>query len=54
MKFLAICTVSSAPLPARGTLRIGMGGFTSPADIDFAVAALAAAHASVALHPIEA
>lgn len=39
---------------ARGTLRIGLGRFTSPADIDFAVAALAAAHASVASHPIEA
>ena len=39
---------------ARRTLRIGIGRFTSPADIDFAVAALAAAHASVASHPIEA
>jgi 2Fe-2S ferredoxin len=32
-------------------LRIGPRGFTSPADIDFAVAALAAAQASVASHP---
>ena len=39
---------------ARRTLRIGIGRFTSPADIDFAVAALAAAHASVASHPVEA
>ncbi|MDA8248982.1 MAG: aminotransferase class V-fold PLP-dependent enzyme [Rhodospirillales bacterium] len=39
---------------ARRTLRIGIGRFTSPADIDFAAAALAAAHASVACHPIEA
>ncbi len=39
---------------ARRTLRIGIGRFTSPADIDFAVAALAAAHASVASQRIEA
>jgi cysteine desulfurase len=39
---------------ARRTLRIGLGRFTSPADIDFAVAALAAAHARAASHLIEA
>ena len=39
---------------ARRTLRIGIGRFTSPADIDFAVAALAAAHASVASQRTEA
>jgi cysteine desulfurase len=43
----------SADAAAR-TLRIGIGRFTSPADIDFAVAALAAAHASVAHIPAEA
>jgi len=30
---------------ASRTLRIGLGRFTSPADIDHAVAALTAAHA---------
>lgn len=39
---------------AARTLRIGIGRFTSPADIDFAVAALAAAHAAVADQRIEA
>jgi cysteine desulfurase len=39
---------------ARRTLRIGIGRFTSPADIDFAVAALAAAHGEVASQRIEA
>jgi cysteine desulfurase len=29
---------------ASRTLRIGIGRFTSPADIDYAAAALAAAH----------
>jgi cysteine desulfurase len=33
---------------AASTLRIGMGRFTSAADIDYAAAALAAAHAAVA------
>jgi cysteine desulfurase len=37
---------------AGKTLRIGVGRFTSPADIDYAAAALAAAHAAgVAGHP---
>ncbi len=36
------------PARAARTLRIGVGRFTSAADIDFAVAALAAAHAAVA------
>jgi len=39
---------------ARRTLRIGIGRFTSAADIDFAAEALAAAHASVAHARIEA
>ena len=39
---------------ARRTLRIGIGRFTSPADIDFAADALVAAHVSVARAPIEA
>jgi len=39
---------------AKRTLRIGIGRFTSAADIDFAAAALAAAHASVAHARIEA
>ena len=39
---------------ARRTLRIGIGRFTSAADIDFAANALAAAHASVATARIEA
>ena len=39
---------------ARRTLRIGIGRFTSAADIDFAAAALAAAHAERATAPIEA
>jgi cysteine desulfurase len=39
---------------ARRTLRIGIGRFTSAADIDFAADALAAAHASVASAAIEA
>jgi cysteine desulfurase len=39
---------------ARRTLRIGIGRFTSAADIDFAAEALAAAHASVAHVRIEA
>ena len=33
---------------AARTLRVGLGRFTSPADIDYAAAALAAAHAAVA------
>lgn len=37
---------------AAHTLRIGIGRFTSPADIDYAAAALAAAHAGVSA-PIE-
>jgi cysteine desulfurase len=39
---------------AKRTLRIGIGRFTSAADIDFAAEALAAAHASVAHARIEA
>jgi cysteine desulfurase len=39
---------------AKRTLRIGIGRFTSAADIDFAADALAAAHASVAHARIEA
>jgi cysteine desulfurase len=39
---------------AKRTLRIGIGRFTSAADIDFAANALAAAHASVARARIEA
>jgi cysteine desulfurase len=39
---------------ARRTLRIGIGRFTSAADIDFAAEALTAAHASVAHAKIEA
>jgi cysteine desulfurase len=39
---------------AKRTLRIGIGRFTSAADIDFAANALAAAHASVAHASIEA
>jgi cysteine desulfurase len=39
---------------ARRTLRIGIGRFTSAADIDFAAASLAAAHAELAHAPIEA
>jgi len=39
---------------AKRTLRIGIGRFTSAADIDFAAGALAAAHASVAHARIEA
>jgi cysteine desulfurase len=39
---------------AKRTLRIGIGRFTSAADIDFAANALAAAHASVAHARIEA
>jgi cysteine desulfurase len=39
---------------AKRTLRIGVGRFTSAADIDFAAEALAAAHASVAHARIEA
>jgi cysteine desulfurase len=33
---------------AASTLRIGIGRFTSAADIDYTAAALAAAHAAVA------
>jgi cysteine desulfurase len=36
---------------AARTLRIGIGRFTSPADIDYAAVALAAAHAGQATHP---
>jgi len=36
------------PAVAARTLRIGIGRFTSPADVDYAAAALAAAHASAA------
>jgi cysteine desulfurase len=39
---------------ARRTLRIGIGRFTSAADIEFAANALAAAHASMAPAAIEA
>lgn len=39
---------------ARRTLRVGIGRFTSAADIDFAADALTAAHASVASAKIEA
>ena len=39
---------------AARTLRIGIGRFTSPADIDAAVAMLARAHASAPSHPSEA
>jgi cysteine desulfurase len=46
--------IGLSPEAAARTLRIGIGRFTSPADIDFAIAALAAAHASVAPHRIEA
>jgi cysteine desulfurase len=38
---------------AARTLRIGMGRFTSPADVDYAVAALAAAHAGAPSPGIE-
>jgi cysteine desulfurase len=34
---------------AARSLRIGIGRFTSPADIDYAAAALAAAHAGAAV-----
>jgi len=34
------------PAVAARTLRIGIGRFTSPADVDYAADALAAAHAS--------
>lgn len=37
------------PEEAARSLRIGIGRFTSPADIDFAAAALAAAHAGIPL-----
>lgn len=37
---------------AARTLRIGIGRFTSPADIDYAAAALAAAHAKLSSSPI--
>jgi len=43
-----------AEAAARRSLRIGIGRFTSAADIDFAAEALAAAHAAVAHAPIEA
>jgi cysteine desulfurase len=39
---------------AARTLRIGIGRFTSPADIDAAVAMLARAHASAPSHNSEA
>jgi cysteine desulfurase len=39
---------------AARTLRIGIGRFTSPADIDAAVAMLARAHAAAPSHPSEA
>jgi cysteine desulfurase len=39
---------------AKRTLRIGIGRFTSPADIDQAADMLAAAHASVSPAPVEA
>ena len=38
---------------AARTLRIGIGRFTSPADIDYAAAALAAAHAGAPAPGIE-
>jgi len=38
---------------AARTLRIGVGRFTSPADVDYAVAALAAAHAGAPAPGIE-
>jgi cysteine desulfurase len=42
------------PARAARTLRIGIGRFTSATDIDFAAAALLAAHASVAQAAVEA
>ena len=38
---------------AARTLRFGVGRFTSPADVDYAVAALAAAHAGAPAPAIE-
>jgi len=38
---------------AARTLRIGVGRFTSPADIDYAAAALTAAHAGAAAPGVE-
>ena len=40
------------PDEAARTLRLGLGRFTSAADVDFAAAALARAHRAVARHPI--
>ena len=40
------------PDEAARTLRLGLGRFTSAADVDFAAAALARAHQAVARHPI--
>ncbi len=37
-----------APAAAARTLRIGLGRFTSPADVDFAIRALSAAHTAIA------
>jgi cysteine desulfurase len=41
------------PEEAARSLRIGIGRFTSPADIDFAAAALAAAHAGMPMPAVE-
>jgi cysteine desulfurase len=38
---------------ASRTLRFGIGRFTSPADVDYAAAALIAAHAGVPAAAIE-
>ncbi|HEX4259785.1 MAG TPA: aminotransferase class V-fold PLP-dependent enzyme [Acetobacteraceae bacterium] len=40
------------PAAAGRSLRIGIGRFTSPADIDYAAAALSAAHNSETPHPV--
>ena len=40
------------PDEAARTLCLGLGRFTSAADVDFAAAALARAHQAVARHPI--
>jgi cysteine desulfurase len=40
------------PDEAARTLRIGIGRFTSAADVDFAAAALAAAHAGRPMHAV--
>ncbi len=40
-----LAAMGVADAPAARSLRIGLGRFTSPADVDYAVAALTAAHA---------